>query len=97
MAETLAFKTDGVDTAERQSQIVEQMELLSGNVNALENSFTELIDRIEPLLRPQSPEVDSEKKTDKDLVPLADDLRGLNRRLNKVASYLTNTIQRLEL
>ncbi len=97
MAETLAFKTDGVDPAERQSQIVEQMERLSGNVIALENGFIELIDRVEPLLRPQSPEVDSEKKTDKDLVPLADDLRGLNRRLNKVASYLTNTIQRLEL
>ncbi len=83
---------------ERTSQIVEQMDLLNSNVNALESGSTELIDRVEPLLRSQSSkEVDSEKKTDKDLVPLADDLRGLNRRLNKVASHLANTVHRLEL
>ncbi len=82
---------------EGQSQIVEQMDLLNTNVNALEIGSTELIDRVEPLLRAQSPEVDSDKKTDKDLVPLAGDLRGLNRRLNKVCLKLADTLRRLEL
>jgi len=87
------------EDGQRQTQVVEQMDRLTGNVSALEDTSTELIKRLGPLLTPEPPEVETDKKdkVERDLVPHADNLRSFNRRLNKINTTLNNTISRLEL
>lgn len=90
-----------IDGGNRQTHVVEQMDRLSGNVNALEGTATELIKRLDPLLKPAPPESedDSSKKAqaERDLVPHAENLRALNRRLNRVNIALNDAISGLEL
>ena len=94
--------TELAPKAERQSQVVEQMDRLTGNTNALESESLAFVDRIKTLLKEdhsmkEEGDPNKKDKVERGLVPHADNLRAINRRLNRVVITLTYALERLEL
>jgi len=84
--------------AQRQSQVVEQMDRLGVSINKLESLSVELVGRIEPLLKAEEPQVEDKKaEVNQQLVPHADNLRHINQRVQTVTTTLAYVLERLEL
>lgn len=84
-------------TANQQPEVVEQMECLAKNLEAIGEKITALYDRLENVLQIPSPEVAKEEKDGESFVPLASELRQMviktayfNERLNRLYHLLEN-------
>jgi len=65
----------------RQAQVPEQLALLSNEVELLSKSVTVLIDRLKSVLSIVEEKKEIEKTVEEELVPLANSLRGVRKKV----------------
>lgn len=87
-----------VATTNRQTQVRENMDILGACLSSCEDSASQLMDRLLPIIRPQEQPCDPAVKESHDgLVVLASDLRVFHSRAAKMNDILNDILQRLEL
>ena len=83
----------------KQSQILEQTDIMQERLGKLENLTKDLLTRLIPVLRDPKPEALAEKgpSVELSLAPLAENLRAKSYTLNEVNKDIASAIFRLEL
>jgi len=88
----------GCEGGKRKPQVSEKMDRQAVALDDLENVWINLKDRLRPICRESTPEVESDKKkVQEDLVPVAEALQSTNDRINQVVQHVRDVGDRLEL
>lgn len=87
-----------VDTAGRQSQTKDQLQLLNNTILSLRDSVNILTDRLEPVLRAPEPtnECCDKNPPEEQLAPLAGEIRSCHNRACDINDLLNDLLNRLE-
>lgn len=83
--------------AERRSQVWEETEALTHEIDQASNLVNTLLDRLSAFALPEPPRAESEKKDEIPKVRFAGELRTLRRKVMDISSAVDSMLGRLEI
>ncbi len=89
--------TLGAEVPQRESQVISQMGQLSRLLDSLNESFSRLAQKIDPVMVPPAPSAPMKPQAEECLVPLADQIRRINNRVVEMRIAVDSVTHRIEL
>lgn len=88
--------TEGISSGTREPQVTHELGYLDKAVGNLKTTVESLFERLDKVLTPEPPEIDSKKDEEDTLVPLAREIKSAARSIGWCVGRLDNLKGRLE-